>query len=38
MFYLKHIIPGIGRLLLGNPENYRMLGVYTEKFGNCGTI
>jgi ubiquinone/menaquinone biosynthesis methyltransferase len=38
MFYLKHIIPIIGRLLLGNPENYRMLGVYTEKFGNCKTI
>jgi ubiquinone/menaquinone biosynthesis methyltransferase len=35
MFYLKRIIPFIGRIFLGNPENYKMLGVYTEKFGNC---
>jgi ubiquinone/menaquinone biosynthesis C-methylase UbiE len=36
MFYLKWIIPLIGRAFLGNPENYRMLGVYTERFANCG--
>jgi ubiquinone/menaquinone biosynthesis methyltransferase len=35
MIYLKHIIPLIGKLLLGNPDNYKMLGIYTEKFGNC---
>lgn len=35
MFYLKQLIPLVGSLLLGNPENYRMLGLYTEKFGNC---
>lgn len=35
MFYLKNIIPLIGKLLLGNPDNYKMLGIYTEKFGNC---
>jgi len=34
MFYLKRIIPMLGRLFLGNPENYRMLGIYTERFGN----
>lgn len=35
MLYLKHVIPIIGKLLLGNPDNYRLLGVYTESFGNC---
>lgn len=35
MFYLKNLIPVIGQLLLGNPQNYRMLGVYTEKMKNC---
>jgi demethylmenaquinone methyltransferase/2-methoxy-6-polyprenyl-1,4-benzoquinol methylase len=35
MFYVKRVIPALGRLFLGNPENYRMLGVYTERFGNC---
>ncbi len=35
MFYLKTIIPLIGAIFLGNPENYKMLGVYTEKFGDC---
>jgi demethylmenaquinone methyltransferase/2-methoxy-6-polyprenyl-1,4-benzoquinol methylase len=35
MFYLKKVIPLIGLAFLGNAENYRMLGVYTEKFGNC---
>jgi ubiquinone/menaquinone biosynthesis C-methylase UbiE len=34
MFYLKRIIPLLGKLLLGNPGNYRMLGIYTEAFGN----
>lgn len=35
LFYLKEIIPVLGRLLLGNPENYRMLGRYTERFGDA---
>ena len=35
MFYLKLVIPLLGKLLLGNPENYRMLGRYTASFGNC---
>lgn len=35
MFYLKRVIPIIGRFLLGNPENYRMLGIYTEQFQSC---
>ncbi len=33
--YLKTVIPILGRILLGNPDNYRMLGVYTERFGSC---
>ncbi|HTO06799.1 MAG TPA: class I SAM-dependent methyltransferase [Myxococcota bacterium] len=35
MFYVKTVIPRIGRVFLGNPANYRQLGVYTEAFGNC---
>jgi ubiquinone/menaquinone biosynthesis C-methylase UbiE len=35
MFYLKRLIPLIGRILLGNPHCYRMLGVYTEAFDNA---
>ncbi len=35
MFYVKRIIPLVGRTLLGNAENYRLLGVYTEAFGTC---
>lgn len=35
MFYLKRVIPLVGKLLQGNAENYRMLGVYTEKFRDC---
>lgn len=38
LFYISYVIPWIGRLFLGNPENYRMLGVYTEAFGNCDGI
>ena len=33
LFYLKKAIPRIGRLFLGNPDNYRLLGVYTTRFG-----
>lgn len=35
MFYLKRIIPLLGRLFLGNPSVYRMLGTYTERFQNA---
>lgn len=38
MFYLKQIIPILGWLFLGNPENYRMLGIYTEQFQNCQQV
>lgn len=34
-FYLGKIIPVIGRLLLGNPEEYKMLWQYTDKFKNA---
>lgn len=34
LFYLRHVIPWVGRLFLGNPDNYRMLGVYTTAFGD----
>jgi demethylmenaquinone methyltransferase/2-methoxy-6-polyprenyl-1,4-benzoquinol methylase len=35
MFYLRQVIPVLGRLFMGNPENYRMLGEYTSAFGDC---
>jgi ubiquinone/menaquinone biosynthesis C-methylase UbiE len=35
MFYLKRLIPLIGRMFLGDPRCYRLLGVYTENFGNA---
>ena len=35
MFYLKWLIPLVGRLMLGNPDSYRMLGVFTEAFNNA---
>lgn len=35
LFYLKRIIPILGKIFLGDPESYRMLGVYTFEFGNC---
>ncbi len=35
MFYLKRVIPLAGRLLLGDPDHYRLLGLYTERFGNA---
>jgi len=34
MFYLNKLIPIIGRILLGDPECYRMLGAYTNDFGD----
>ncbi|MEZ4892946.1 MAG: class I SAM-dependent methyltransferase [Saprospiraceae bacterium] len=38
MFYLKNIIPTLGRLFLGNPETYKMLGIYTESFKNARMV
>ncbi len=35
MTYLKYCIPLTGKLFMGNPDNYRMLGVYTERFKDC---
>lgn len=34
LFYLENVIPWIGRLFLGNPANYRLLGFYTKEFGD----
>jgi demethylmenaquinone methyltransferase/2-methoxy-6-polyprenyl-1,4-benzoquinol methylase len=34
LLYLKRFIPILGWLFLGNPAEYKMLGVYTEAFGN----
>lgn len=34
LLYISIIIPLIGKILLGNPDNYRMLGTYTKKFGD----
>jgi ubiquinone/menaquinone biosynthesis methyltransferase len=38
MFYLKNIIPILGKLFIGSQETYRMLGVYTEEFGNSKNV
>lgn len=37
LFYLNRVVPVLGRLFLGNPDNYRMLGVYTTAFHSCDT-
>ena len=34
MFYLKAVIPTIGRIFMGNSDDYRMLGKYCSGFGN----
>jgi demethylmenaquinone methyltransferase/2-methoxy-6-polyprenyl-1,4-benzoquinol methylase len=38
LFYLQRIIPLLGKVFLRNPESYRMLGVYTEAFGDCRQV
>lgn len=38
MFYLKKIIPFIGKICLGNNETYKMLGIYTEEFQNSKNV
>ena len=35
LFYLKFVIPLIGILFMGNSNDYRMLGIYTENFSGC---
>lgn len=32
LFYLRYVIPILGALFLGNPQTYRMLGIYTIRF------
>jgi demethylmenaquinone methyltransferase/2-methoxy-6-polyprenyl-1,4-benzoquinol methylase len=34
-WYVANLIPQIGRLMLGDIECYRMLGVYMQAFGSC---
>jgi demethylmenaquinone methyltransferase/2-methoxy-6-polyprenyl-1,4-benzoquinol methylase len=34
-FYLKYVIPVLGKVFLGNPDNYRMLWQYTHQFKNA---
>lgn len=34
MFYLNKVIPILGELFLKNPESYKMLGEYTNRFKN----
>lgn len=36
--YLRRVIPILGRLLLGDPETYRMLGVYTDRYGDSTAL
>lgn len=38
LFYLQQLIPLIGWLFLGNPDNYRLLSVYTAAFKNCSRV
>lgn len=37
-FYLSKIIPVLGKMFLGNPNDYKMLWVYTDKFNNCKKV
>jgi demethylmenaquinone methyltransferase/2-methoxy-6-polyprenyl-1,4-benzoquinol methylase len=38
LWYINHVIPAISKLFLGNPANYRMLGRYTQAFGDCAAM
>jgi ubiquinone/menaquinone biosynthesis methyltransferase len=38
LFYLHFVIPIIGKLALGNPDNYRMLSAYMIRFKNCDRL
>lgn len=37
-FYLGKIIPILGKIFLGNPDDYRLLWTYTEKFENSQQV
>jgi demethylmenaquinone methyltransferase/2-methoxy-6-polyprenyl-1,4-benzoquinol methylase len=37
-WYLRFVIPVIGKLCLGDIECYRMLGTYTEEFVSCDRV
>lgn len=36
--YLSKIIPVLGKLFLGDPSDYKMLWIYTEKFNNSKSV
>jgi demethylmenaquinone methyltransferase / 2-methoxy-6-polyprenyl-1,4-benzoquinol methylase len=36
--YVKYYVPFLGKLLLGNPDNYRLLWEYTYQFGSCESV
>src|SRR5690606_12131925 len=38
LFYIRYIIPLIGRLFLGDMQAYRMLGEYTVAFESCRKV
>jgi demethylmenaquinone methyltransferase/2-methoxy-6-polyprenyl-1,4-benzoquinol methylase len=38
LFYMKRIIPVLGKLFLGHAETYKMLGIYAEAFGNAREV
>jgi demethylmenaquinone methyltransferase/2-methoxy-6-polyprenyl-1,4-benzoquinol methylase len=38
LFYIKSVIPLIGRIFLKDIECYKMLGVYTEAFRSCAGV
>ena len=38
MFYLKKVIPILGKVFLGSPQTYRMLGIYTQEFSNSKNV
>ena len=35
MFYLRFVIPLVGKLFMGNSDDYRMLGIYCHSFEDC---
>ncbi|UOE37016.1 class I SAM-dependent methyltransferase [Chryseobacterium oryzae] len=37
-FYLGKVIPILGKIFLGNPEDYRMLWVYTKQYQNSKKV
>jgi len=38
LFYLKNVIPILGKVFLGSPETYKMLGIYTQEFVNSKNV